>query len=86
MTHVANSDRIIPRQTGLRRPHHLVAEIAAEVARRPQIDFPPAQQLREVDLDLRHRQQAGRGARFEFDEQIYVAIGPVGAFERRAEE
>jgi hypothetical protein len=62
----------------LRGAHHLVPEIAAQVARGAEVDLAPAQKLREVDLDLGHRQQAGRGARFELDEQINVAVGPVG--------
>src|SRR5208337_3666396 len=78
----ASSGRILH----LGAAHYLVAKIATEVAGRPQIDLPPAEQPGKLAGDARKSYQARRGARLELNQKIDVAVGPRDALEPRAEQ
>ena len=70
----------------LRRAHHLIAEIPAQVAGGAEIDPAPAEKPGQIDFDLRHCQQARGRVRFEFHQQVHIAVRPVGVFQRGAEQ
>ncbi|MCX7993726.1 MAG: hypothetical protein N2651_08675, partial [Fimbriimonadales bacterium] len=61
-------------------------EIAAQVARRSQIDFSPAEQLCEFPLQASNAQQARNMSFLELYQQIDVALGVKVAVKGRAEQ
>src|SRR6266568_3606145 len=64
----------------------LVAKIAAQLRRGPQIDAPSRQQARQLFLDFRKIEIARFGARLECHQRVDIAIGPRGALRYRAEQ
>ena len=65
-------------------PQDLIAEVAAEILRCAQVHLSSVQKRRQLDLYLRHADQAGLGVLLEFNQQVDVAVGPRGAFQLRS--
>jgi hypothetical protein len=57
-------------------PQDLIAEVTAQILRGAEVYLSPIQERRQLDFNPRHANQAGLAARFEFDKQVDVAIGP----------
>src|SRR5687768_12827172 len=70
----------------LRSSHDLVPEITAQLFGRAKIDGKAAEHLRKLDLHLRHIEQGWRGARFELDQQVDVAVAAGGPLQPRTEQ
>jgi hypothetical protein len=66
--------------------HHLVTEVAAEVAGGAQIDLPPSQQLEKLPRDSAKPYQPGCGGWLELNQQVHVAVGAASSLQRRAEQ
>jgi hypothetical protein len=60
--------------TDARSPHHLVAEIGAQVVGRTQIHLAPLEHNRQLRLDLHHVQQGRPCGWLEFNQQVDVAV------------
>src|SRR5437764_15397330 len=65
---------------------HFVTKIGAQIARGAQVNAPSAQERRQLKFDLRQAKQAGRLPWLKLDQEIHVALGPLAAFEHRAEQ
>ncbi len=81
-TRVRSSGRILH----FSRSDNLITEIVAQVLRRAQVNTSTRGKDSQLGLDARQPKQPRFMAWLEFNEQVYVAVRPVCAPQRRAEE